>query len=54
MLCTCLLNQEDVPPRYSDAGARHSRAHLDYELSGGAPQYVDAYGDRFVVYLLEI
>ncbi|KAK8565962.1 hypothetical protein V6N13_021034 [Hibiscus sabdariffa] len=37
---------DDVPPRYVDAGARHSRARLDYEFSGGAPPYADAYGDR--------
>ncbi|KAL4310294.1 hypothetical protein GQ457_01G052450 [Hibiscus cannabinus] len=37
---------DDVPPRYADAGVRHSRARLDYELSA-APRYVDAYGDRF-------
>ncbi|XVF79709.1 hypothetical protein PTKIN_Ptkin15bG0011200 [Pterospermum kingtungense] len=37
---------DDVPPRYADAGARHSRARLDYELAGGAPPYADAYGDR--------
>lgn len=49
MPCTCLLNQDDVPPRYADDGPRHSRARLDYELAGGAPPYVDAYGDRFVI-----
>ncbi|KAE8666971.1 Detected protein of confused Function [Hibiscus syriacus] len=38
---------DDVPPRYADAGARHSRARLDYELAAGAPPYVDAYDDRF-------
>ncbi|KAK9036013.1 hypothetical protein V6N11_078035 [Hibiscus sabdariffa] len=37
---------DDVPPRYVDEGARHSRARLDYELAGGAPPYADAYGDR--------
>lgn len=41
--------KDDVPPRYADAGARHSRARLDYELVPGASQYGDAYGDRFVV-----
>ncbi|KAJ4727300.1 Heterogeneous nuclear ribonucleoprotein like [Melia azedarach] len=37
---------DDVPARYADAGVRHSRARLDYELGGGASQYGDAYGDR--------
>jgi len=37
---------EDVPPRYADSGVRQSRARLDYEYSGGASQYGDAYGDR--------
>lgn len=37
---------DDVPPRYADPGVRHSRARLDYDLVGGAPQYGDAYGDR--------
>lgn len=37
---------DDVPPRYADPGVRHSRARLDYELDGSAPQYGDAYGDR--------
>lgn len=37
---------DDVPPRYADPGVRHSRARLDYDLGGGAPQYGDAYGDR--------
>ncbi|XP_017977005.1 PREDICTED: nucleolin isoform X1 [Theobroma cacao] len=37
---------DDVPPRYADAGARHSRARLDYELATGAPPYADTYGDR--------
>lgn len=37
---------DDVPPRYADAGVRHSRARLDYELSGSASQYGDAYSDR--------
>ncbi|XVF73549.1 hypothetical protein PTKIN_Ptkin12aG0211000 [Pterospermum kingtungense] len=37
---------DDIPPRYADAGARHSRARVDYEFAGGAPPYVDAYGDR--------
>ncbi|XP_012083728.1 nucleolin isoform X2 [Jatropha curcas] len=37
---------DDAPPRYADAGARHSRARLDYELGPSASQYGDAYGDR--------
>lgn len=37
---------DDVPPRYADASARHSRARLDYELGPGSSQYGDAYGDR--------
>ncbi|KAL3537096.1 hypothetical protein ACH5RR_000462 [Cinchona calisaya] len=37
---------DDVPPRYAEAGVRQSRARLDYELSGSASQYGDAYGDR--------
>ncbi|XP_022770149.1 nucleolin-like [Durio zibethinus] len=37
---------DDIPPRYADVSARHSRAHVEYELAGGAPPYVDAYGDR--------
>ncbi|CAK7347772.1 unnamed protein product [Dovyalis caffra] len=37
---------DDIPPRYADAGARHSRPRLDYELGSSASQYGDAYGDR--------
>ncbi|XWS77348.1 hypothetical protein CRYUN_Cryun01aG0253600 [Craigia yunnanensis] len=37
---------DDIPPRYADADATHSRARVDYEPAGGAPPYVDAYGDR--------
>ncbi|CAI9101212.1 OLC1v1038484C3 [Oldenlandia corymbosa var. corymbosa] len=37
---------DDVPPRYADPGVRQSRARLDYELSGSASHYGDAYGDR--------
>ncbi|KAK0580342.1 hypothetical protein LWI29_000875 [Acer saccharum] len=37
---------DDVPPRYADAGVRHSRARMDYELGGSASQYGDAYGER--------
>ncbi|RVW14993.1 Heterogeneous nuclear ribonucleoprotein Q [Vitis vinifera] len=36
---------DDVPPRYADASVRQSRARLDYEMSAGASQYGDAYGD---------
>ncbi|XP_021641036.2 heterogeneous nuclear ribonucleoprotein Q isoform X2 [Hevea brasiliensis] len=39
-------SMDDVPPRYADAGARHSRARLDYELGPGSSQYGEAYGDR--------
>ncbi|PIN18731.1 Heterogeneous nuclear ribonucleoprotein R (RRM superfamily) [Handroanthus impetiginosus] len=37
---------DDAPPRYSEAGMRHSRARLDYDLGGSASHYGDAYGDR--------
>ncbi|XP_055807255.1 heterogeneous nuclear ribonucleoprotein Q-like isoform X2 [Solanum dulcamara] len=38
---------DDVHPHYAEAGVRHSRARLDYELgSGSGSQYGDAYGDR--------
>ncbi|KAL3603954.1 hypothetical protein D5086_004813 [Populus alba] len=37
---------DDIPPRYADAGVRHSRPRLDYELGSSASQYGDAYGDR--------
>ncbi|KAH8488306.1 hypothetical protein H0E87_024102 [Populus deltoides] len=37
---------DDIPPRYADAGARHSRPRLDYELGSRASQYGDAYSDR--------
>ncbi|KAL3571773.1 hypothetical protein D5086_025677 [Populus alba] len=37
---------DDIPPRYTDAGARHSRPRLDYELGSRASQYGDAYSDR--------
>ncbi|KAK7350472.1 hypothetical protein VNO77_09154 [Canavalia gladiata] len=41
---------DDVPPRYADAGARQSRARLDYDYGSSAShshsQYGDAYGDR--------
>ncbi|KAF3670554.1 hypothetical protein FXO37_08496 [Capsicum annuum] len=39
--------EDDVHPRYAEAGVRHSHAHLDYEVaSGSGSQYGDAYGDR--------
>ncbi|KAL3326022.1 hypothetical protein AABB24_036971 [Solanum stoloniferum] len=38
---------DDVHPRYAEAGVRHSRARLDYELgSGSGSHYGYAYGDR--------
>ncbi|GER49400.1 RNA binding protein [Striga asiatica] len=37
---------DDGPPRYSEAGMRHSRARLDYDLGSGASHYGDAYSDR--------
>ncbi|KAM7274431.1 hypothetical protein ACFE04_016297 [Oxalis oulophora] len=37
---------DDVPPRYAEAGERHSRSRLDYELSGSSSQYGEPYGDR--------
>ncbi|KAM7472017.1 hypothetical protein LguiA_010200 [Lonicera macranthoides] len=37
---------DDVPPRYAEAGVRHSRARLDYDLGSSASQYGDAYSDR--------
>uniref|UniRef100_A0A6N2MKI8 RRM domain-containing protein n=1 Tax=Salix viminalis TaxID=40686 RepID=A0A6N2MKI8_SALVM len=42
---------DDIPPRYADAGVRHSRPRLDYELGSSASQYGDAYGDRLGVLL---
>lgn len=44
LVVTCF--KDDVPPRYADASVRQSRARLDYEMSAGASQYGDAYGDR--------
>lgn len=35
---------DDIPPRYADVDARHSRARLDYDL--GPSQYGESYGDR--------
>ncbi|XP_057807483.1 uncharacterized protein LOC131022102 isoform X2 [Salvia miltiorrhiza] len=37
---------DDVPPRYTEAGMRHSRARLDYDLGSSASRYNDAYSDR--------
>lgn len=37
---------DDVPPRYTEAGMRHSRARLDYDLGSSASRYGDAYSDR--------
>ncbi|XP_042062768.1 uncharacterized protein LOC121806710 isoform X1 [Salvia splendens] len=37
---------DDVPPRYTEAGIRHSRARLDYDLGSSASRYTDAYSDR--------
>ncbi|KAG2326122.1 hypothetical protein Bca52824_008850 [Brassica carinata] len=34
---------DDIPPRYADVDARHSRARLDYDL--GPSQYGESYGD---------
>ncbi|KAM3287564.1 heterogeneous nuclear ribonucleoprotein Q isoform X1 [Capsicum chacoense] len=37
---------DDVHPHYAEAGVRHSRARLDYELDGGSgSHYGDTYGD---------
>ncbi|XP_050891863.1 uncharacterized protein LOC127097410 [Lathyrus oleraceus] len=41
-----MSNQDDVPPRYADTGARQSRARMEYDYGGSASQYGDAYGDR--------
>ncbi|KAL3833043.1 hypothetical protein ACJIZ3_007779 [Penstemon smallii] len=37
---------DDVPPRYAEAGVRHSRARLDYDLGSSASHYGDAYSER--------
>nr|XP_043609196.1 nucleolin [Erigeron canadensis]XP_043609198.1 nucleolin [Erigeron canadensis]XP_043609199.1 nucleolin [Erigeron canadensis] len=37
---------DDVPPRYADTEARHSRVRVDYEIGGGSSQYGDVYSDR--------
>ncbi|GAB4861998.1 hypothetical protein Ancab_037252 [Ancistrocladus abbreviatus] len=37
---------DDIPPRYTDTSARHSRARLDYDIAGGPSHYGDAYSDR--------
>ncbi|KAK6162703.1 hypothetical protein DH2020_002544 [Rehmannia glutinosa] len=38
--------KDDAPPRYTEAGMRHSRARMDYESGSSASQYGDAYNDR--------
>jgi hypothetical protein len=43
-----MSNQDDVPPRYAESGARQSRARLEYDYGGSASQYGDTYGDRLV------
>ncbi|KAL8141385.1 hypothetical protein V2J09_007406 [Rumex salicifolius] len=37
---------DEVTPRYTDAGVRHSRARLDYDIVSGSSQYGDTYSDR--------
>ncbi|KAL3815237.1 hypothetical protein ACJIZ3_016505 [Penstemon smallii] len=37
---------DDVPPRYAEAGVRHSRARLDHDLGSSGSNYGDAYSDR--------
>ncbi|GAB2270798.1 hypothetical protein Dimus_005665 [Dionaea muscipula] len=37
---------DDVPPRYDDSSARHSRARIDYDAAGRASLYGDGYGNR--------
>lgn len=41
--------KDDVPPRYAEAGMRHSRARLDYDIGSSASRYADAYSDRYAV-----
>ncbi|KAG8391488.1 hypothetical protein BUALT_Bualt01G0192900 [Buddleja alternifolia] len=38
---------DDAPPRYTESGARHSRARLDYDIGSSASHYGDSYSDRF-------
>ncbi|KAG8363463.1 hypothetical protein BUALT_Bualt19G0025100 [Buddleja alternifolia] len=37
---------DDVPPRYSETGVRHSRARSDYDTGSSASHYGGAYSDR--------
>ena len=46
MFLVVICSKDDVPTRYAEASVRQSRARLDYEMSAGASQYGDAYGDR--------
>lgn len=48
-MSTC---QDDVPPRYADAGPRPSRARLDYELGDASGAQYGDYSDRYAVFLL--
>lgn len=48
-MSTC---QDDVPPRYADAGPRPSRSRLDYELGGASGTQYGDYSDRYAVFLL--
>lgn len=48
-LTSVYIIQDDIPPRYADVDARHSRARLDYDL--GPSQYGESYGDRYVLVL---
>lgn len=41
--------KDEVPPRYAEAGMRHSRARLDYDIGSSASRYADAYNDRYAV-----
>ncbi|KAL2460937.1 RNA-binding (RRM/RBD/RNP motif) family protein [Abeliophyllum distichum] len=38
---------DNIPPRYTEAGERHSRARLDYDVGSSGAQYGDAYSDRY-------
>lgn len=44
--------KDDVPPRYTEAGMRHSRARLDYDLGSSASRYTDAYSDRYAAVVI--
>ncbi|KAH7668619.1 Polyadenylate-binding protein (RRM superfamily) protein [Dioscorea alata] len=37
---------DDAPPRYPDVNMRHSRARIEYGVSGSSAQYEDAYAER--------